>query len=109
MLNSLGECAFDNNFNDVKKYDLTGDNDKQKASDSESDGSSKGSGDIQDCYQKMKKEQLKKEKMKNDNSNNERKKELIVVDKEENNVVSNGKNCNDLFVFEFENDVSMIE
>ena len=61
MLNSLGACAFDNNFNDVKKYDLTGDNDKQKESDddSESDSSSKGSDDNQNYYQKMKKEDRK--------------------------------------------------
>ena len=108
LLNSLGTYAFDSNFNDVKKYDLTGDADKQKGSDddSESDSdSSKGSEDNQNYYQKMKKEQLRKDK-----ANSNKKKELIVFenenDKKENNVVSNNAKSNDLFVFEFENDVS---
>ena len=105
LLNSLGTYAFDNNFNDVKKYDLTGDDDKRKGSeddsDDDSDSSSKGSGDNQNYYQKMKKEQLRKEEV----SSN--KKELIVFDNDikENNVINNNNN-NDLFVFEFENDVS---
>ena len=116
LLNSLGTYAFDNNFNDVKKYDLTGDDDKRKGSDdsddsddSEDDSSSKGSEDNQNYYQKMKKEQLRKEGVNNNSNsksgNKEKKKELIMFDNDNENNTKNNNN-NDLFVFEFENDVS---
>lgn len=118
LLNSLGTYAFDNNFNDVKKYDLTGDDDKRKGSDdsddddSDDDSSSKGSEDNQNYYQKMKKEQLKKEGVNNNSNSNskscnkEKKKELIVFDNDNENDTKKNNINNDLFVFEFENDVS---